>query len=247
MSILIYTFSIDSVLASNGFSFFSKITEYTNIPAHTITLFLVAIILIVFGFLYRIKIRMVNNVVLPDRGFSFRNIVEMYGQFIYNQCKSILGDKYAVKYFPFIATIFIVILFSNLIGIIPGFVPPTQYLNTTFALSIFVFIYYNYVGCKEVGIFNYLKHFAGPLWYFSILILPVEILSNFVRPISLALRLRGNMFGDHLVLSKFSEFVPALLPIPLIILAILISFIQAYIFMILTMVYINLAITCNDH
>src|SRR5690606_12416382 len=122
------------------------------------------------------------------------------GQFIMNQCKAIIGEKEGPKYFSFIATTFLVILVSNLIGLIPGFLPPTEELSTTLALGIFSFIYYNIKGCKELGTVNYFKHFAGPLWYMAILIFPIEILSNLIRPVSLALRLRGNMYGDHLVL-----------------------------------------------
>jgi F-type H+-transporting ATPase subunit a len=99
---------------------------------------------------------------------------------------------------------------------------------------------------KEQGVVNYLKHFAGPLWYLAILIFPIEIISNFIRPLSLALRLRSNMMGDHLVLSVFSGLAPLIIPIVFMILGILVSFIQAYVFTVLSMVYISLA-THHDH
>ena len=98
-----------------------------------------------------------------------------------------------------------------------------------------------------MGVINYLKHFAGPLWYMAILIFPIEILSNFVRPLSLALRLRGNMMGDHMVLAVFSDLVPGIVPIVFLILGMLVSFIQAYVFTCLSMVYISLASAHHDH
>jgi F-type H+-transporting ATPase subunit a len=144
-------------------------------------------------------------------------------------------------------TFFITILISNLIGLIPGFLPPTGSLNTTIALGFFSFIYYNIIGCKVQGTFNYIKHFAGPLWYMTVLIFPIEIVSNFIRPISLALRLKSNMEGDHLVLSIFSDLVPYGVPIVFLALGLFVCFIQAYVFTMLSMVYINLVVSHHDH
>jgi len=98
-----------------------------------------------------------------------------------------------------------------------------------------------------MGTINYIKHFAGPLWYMAVLIFPIEILSNFVRPISLALRLRGNMYGDHLVLSIFSDLTPIIIPIAFLVLGLLVSIIQAFVFTVLSMVYISLATAHHDH
>ncbi len=230
-----------------GYTWLSHVAEATHIPEHVVTFSVIAIMLLVAGLVYRSKISGVSNVVFPDSGITYRNFVELYGNFIYSQCKQIIGEDGAKKYFGFIATIFIVILVSNLIGLIPGFLPPTEHLSTTLALGCFSFIYYNFKGCKEQGTWNYLKHFAGPLWYLAFLIFPIEIVSNFVRPLSLALRLKNNMMGDHLVLSEFSKLAPAIIPIVFMILGILVSFIQAYVFTVLSMVYINLATSHHDH
>lgn len=213
---------------------------------HVATMIFVSFVLILGGLIYRSKIAKVSNVVIPDKGITFRNISELYGNFIYGQCKAILGEDQAHKYFSFIATTFLVILVCNLIGLIPGFLPPTEHLSTTLALGVFSFLYYNIKGCKEQGVLTYLAHFAGPLWYLAILIFPIEIISNFIRPLSLALRLRSNMMGDHLVLSIFSGLAPLVVPIIFMILGILVSFIQAYVFTVLSMVYISLA-THHDH
>lgn len=236
-------------MASEGSTWISMLQKMANthIPEHIITFALVGVILIIAGLCYRSCIYAIKNIVIPDYGLTFRNIVEAYGHFVLGQCKAILGEREAPKYFHFVATIFIVILVSNLIGLIPGFLPPTEVTSTTLALGVFSFVYYNIKGCKELGIVNYLKHFAGPLWYLAPLIFAIEIISNFIRPLSLALRLRSNMMGDHLVLTTFSNLVPFLLPIPFYILGLVVCFIQAYVFTVLSMIYISLATTHHDH
>jgi F-type H+-transporting ATPase subunit a len=236
-----------STFAASGFTWFSGIAHSLHIPGHTITFIFVGIVLLTIGLIYRSKISSVSNVVIPDKGITLRNLVELYGNFIYGQVKSIIGEEEGPKYFSFIASIFILILTCNLIGLVPGFLPPTEYLATTLALGAFSFIYYNYQGCKEQGTLNYLKHFAGPLWYLAFLIFPIEIISNFIRPLSLALRLRSNMMGDHIVLTQFSNLAPILIPIIFMILGILVSLIQAYVFTVLTMVYIQMAVAHHDH
>ena len=238
-----------TALAAGGVTWFSVLQKMTgtHIPEHILTFTLVGLILVIVGLCYRSRIYSVKNVVIPDRGLTFRNMVEAYGQFILGQCKAILGEREAPKYFHFVATIFIVILVSNLIGLIPGFLPPTEVTSTTLALGIFSFAYYNIKGCKELGVVNYLKHFAGPLWYLAPLIFAIEIISNFIRPLSLALRLRSNMMGDHLVLTTFSDLVPFLLPIPFYVLGLVVCFIQAYVFTVLSMIYISLATAHHDH
>lgn len=235
--------------ASGGFTWISQISHafHLNIGEHVLTLTVVSLILVLLGLAYRSSVGKVANALIPDKGITLRNITESYGQFIMNQCKAVIGEKEGPKYFSFIATIFIVILVSNLIGLIPGFLPPTEHISTTMAVGFLSFIYYNLKGCKELGVVNYLKHFAGPMWYMAVLIFPIEILSNCIRPISLALRLRGNMYGDHLVLSIFSKLAPPFVPIVFMILGLLVCIIQAYVFTILSMVYISLATAHHDH
>lgn len=217
--------------------------HYEHIP----TFVLVLLVLVLTGFYYRAKTKNIDAAVIPDRGITYRNIVELYGSFIYTQARAVLGEKSAPKYYRFVATMFIVIFLSNMIGLIPGFLPPTESINTTLAVGVFSFIYFNYKGCKEMGTLNYLKHFAGPLWYMAILIFPIEIISTCIRPVSLALRLYGNMYGDHMVLGTFSNLAPLLVPIVFMVLGILVSFIQAYVFTMLSMVYVSLATAHHDH
>ncbi|MCP4913771.1 MAG: F0F1 ATP synthase subunit A [Oligoflexia bacterium] len=244
---LLITLLAMPAFSAGGFTWFGGLAEATQVKGHVITFIFIGVLLTLVGIFYRSKISKVSNEVIPDKGITFRNIVELYGNFIYGQCKAIIGEKEAPIYFPFIATVFLVILVCNLIGLIPGFLPPTEYLSTTLALGAFSFIYYNVVGCKEQGVVNYIAHFAGPLWYLAILIFPIEIISNCIRPLSLALRLRSNMMGDHIVLTQFSDLVPLVVPVVFMILGLLVSFIQAYVFTVLTMVYIQMAVAHHDH
>ncbi len=146
-----------------------------------------------------------------------------------------------------VSIIFLYIFISNFIGLIPGFLPPTDNINTTLALGVFIFIYYNYQGIRAQGLIGHLKHFMGPVWYLAFLMLPIELISHAVRPVSLALRLRGNMFGDHLVLSIFSGLVPYVVPIIFMVLGLFVCFIQSFVFSLLSMVYISLATAHHDH
>ena len=143
--------------------------------------------------------------------------------------------------------LFTVVFTNNLIGLLPGFLPPTDNFNTTLALGIFVFLYYNYQGIRAQGIVGHIKHFMGPVWYLAILIFPIELISHTVRPLSLGLRLKGNMEGDHLVLSIFSGLVPYIVPIPFYVIGLFVCFMQAFVFTLLTMVYISLATAHHDH
>lgn len=247
-----------SAFAGGGFTWIGTLlhTLHLDFPTYSVTFGLVGSILIVVGLLYRMKISSLSKqeMIIPDKGITLRNFVELYGNFIYSQCKAVLGEEEAPKYFKFISALFIMIFLSNVIGLIPGFLPPTEYINTTLALGALSFIYYNIKGCKELGTMNYLAHFAGPLWYMAVLIFPIEILSNFIRPLSLALRLRGNMMGDHKVLETFLHLeilgvnVGAMgAAIPFYFLGLLVCFIQAYVFTMLSMVYISLATAHHDH
>jgi F-type H+-transporting ATPase subunit a len=244
---LLSMLTVSQAKAEGGFTWLHSLAHTAHVPEHFLTLLLVMIIIVTAGFVYRMKISKVDNVIVPDSSFNIRNLFEIYGQFIYNQIKAVMGEENAIKHFNFMSYLFIVIFLSNLIGLVPGFLPPTEYFSTTLAFGLVAFCYYNIKGCVEMGTLNYLKHFAGPLWYMAILIFPIEILSNFIRPLSLGLRLRGNMMGDHMVLTTFSNLVAYIVPLPFYALGLLVCFIQAYVFTVLTAVYINLATAHHDH
>ena len=159
--------------ASSGFTFFSLITNSLKIEEHVLGFGVVAALIIIAGLLYRSKLASAPNIVVPDIKTSYRNIVEAFGEFIYNLCRNTMGEVEAKKYFGCIAMLFIFIFLSNLLGLIPGFIPPTDNINTTLALGVFVFIYYNFQGIKEQGLVGHIKHFMGPVWYLSFLIFPI--------------------------------------------------------------------------
>ena len=188
-----------------------------------------------------------DSAIVPDKGISFRNIFESFGEFLYNLAVSIMGEKETKKYFTLIVTLFMVIFFNNVIGVIPGFLPPTDNLNTTLAMGLFVFIYYNYQGIRVQGFVGHIKHFLGPVAFLAPLMLIIELISHAVRPISLGLRLKGNMEGDHLVLGIFQDLVPYIIPVPFYALGIFVSFVQAFVFTLLTMIYIGSAVEHHDH
>ncbi|MCC6619651.1 MAG: F0F1 ATP synthase subunit A [Deltaproteobacteria bacterium] len=153
----------------------------------------------------------------------------------------------ALRFLPLVTAAAVFILISNLLGLVPGFVPPTQNLNTTLALGIIAFVYYNYQGIRQVGLLKYLKHFLGPLLPLAPLILVIEIISHCVRPLSLGLRLMGNMFGDHQVLFIFMSFGLPLIPLPLMALGLMVCIVQTVVFTLLFIVYLSLATEDHDH
>ncbi len=236
-----------SALASGGFNFFTLASDASHIQPHVLALVAGSLVLIIIGVVYRAQLSTAKNYIIPDRGISARNLVEALGQSMYGTAKTVMGEASAKKYFSYIIFVFFFILINNLIGIIPGSMSANQNLNTTLALGIFTFIYFNYQGIRAVGFISYMKHFAGPMPALALLIFPIEIISVSVRPLSLALRLRGNMDGDHLILGIFSELVPYIVPIPFYAMGIFVGFLQAFVFTLLTMIYIGMATAHHDH
>jgi F-type H+-transporting ATPase subunit a len=182
---------------------------------------------------------------VPDEKLTVRNFFEIIAEKLYGLAVSVMGKHGAEKYFPVVSALFLFIFVSNLIGIIPGLLPPTENLNTTFALGSFVFLYYNYVGLRENGL-GYLKHFAGPILWLAPLMLIVEIASHVFRPISLGLRLRGNIMGDHVVLGIFNDLIPWGVPVIFYGIGLFVALVQAFVFCLMTMVYISLSAS-HDH
>lgn len=232
----------------HSFNWLSYLPFFNEIPIHIGMTIIVSAILIVTTLVARSQLLSVmkgkDGGLVPEEKLTYRNFFEIIAESLYNLTVSVIGHE-APIYFPVIGTLFIFIVTSNLIGLIPGLLPPTDNLNTTLALGIFVFLYYNYVGFKEHGM-AYIKQFLGPILWLSPLMLVIEIASHVFRPLSLALRLRGNIMGDHIVLGVFSGLVPYLLPVIFYGLGVFVAFIQAFVFCLMTMVYISLS-TSHDH
>jgi F-type H+-transporting ATPase subunit a len=148
-------------------------------------------------------------------------------------------------FIPLFASVFVFVLINNLVGVLPGMEPATENINTTLAMGVFIFLYYNFHGLKSNG-FAYMKHFLGPVLWLGPLILVIEVISHLVRPMSLGLRLANVMRGDHTVVGIFLDLIPIGLPIPFYLLGIFVCFVQAFVFTLLSMVYVAMA-TAHDH
>ncbi|MFW6011850.1 MAG: F0F1 ATP synthase subunit A, partial [Desulfosalsimonas sp.] len=145
-------------------------------------------------------------------------------------------------FFPFVATIFLYIFFANVAGLLPGFTSPTANLNTTLSCAIPVFIATHYIGVRIHGT-SYIKHFTGPVWWMTPLFMPIEIISHFARVLSLSFRLFGNITGKEIVLGILFMLAGAFLaPLPIMDLGVFFSFVQAFIFYLLSVMYFTLAI-----
>lgn len=167
---------------------------------------------------------------------GLQNFMEVVVSGLENLVEETMGHK-GKAYFPLIATFALFILTSNLLGLIPGFFPPTANLNTNVALALIVFFMTHIIGLKEHGT-HYIKHFTGPIVWLAPLMIIIELIGHLARPLSLSLRLFGNMYGHEIVLMIFFTLVPFLLPIPMMLMGVLVAFIQAFVFSLLAMIYI---------
>ncbi|OCL92163.1 F0F1 ATP synthase subunit A [Aliarcobacter thereius] len=167
-----------------------------------------------------------------------QNVMEAFVGGIIAMGRDSMGEQNARRYMPLIGTLALIIFVSNMMGVIPGFEAPTSNINFTAALAIMVFVYYNYLGIKTNGVINYFKHFMGPLPILAPLMFPIEIISHFSRIISLSFRLFGSVRGDDMFLMVLLMLVPWILPLPGFFLLAVMGVLQAFIFCILTYVYI---------
>lgn len=158
-----------------------------------------------------------------------------------------VGHGFGARFLPFILGLALFIFTCNIFGQVYFLQPPTANPSTTFALSITAFLFYNWVGVRDNGLFKYLKHFMGPLPILAPLMVPIEIISHLARILSLALRLFGNIFGEHTATGIFVALVPFVVPWPMMGLGIFGSLLQSFIFIMLTMAYIQGAVGHEEH
>jgi len=226
---------------------------------HTFFATIAGLLLILFAIKARGALAKASDPVVPAAELGSRNIAELIVQLIVSQSDAIIG-KAGRKYVPFYGTFFFFILLSNLMGLLPGFAPPTGNLNTTIGLALVSFIGYNVIGVREQGV-AYLKHFVGPmtslpgssivskLAFLPVLLLSVvfffilEVFSHGFRPVSLSLRLFGNMMGDHEVIGAFISLTKLVVPVLFYVMGTLVSVIQAFVFTLLSMIYVALAVS----
>jgi F-type H+-transporting ATPase subunit a len=177
---------------------------------------------------------------------KFQQIFELVYEFMRGQADDFVGHA-GRRYLAFFGTLFIFVLFCNLIGIIPGTDAPTMYPYVPCGCALATFLYYNIAGVQENGAWKYLKHFFGPMLGLAPLMFAIEIVGNLARPLSLTLRLYGNMFAGESVTTIFQRFTYVGIPVIFMGLHAFVAFLQAYVFMALTMIYVAGAVAHEEH
>ncbi len=204
----------------------------------------VAMEILVIGIIIIIFL-LVRSRLSVDRPGGIQHLAEMVNDFITKQAEDIIGE-HSEKFVPFLTALFVFILLSNLIGLIPTLESPTSAIQITLGCAVVAFLYYNFYGIKTQGALKYLKHFAGPVWYMAWLLFPIEIISHLARIMSLSVRLYANMFAGDAVTDAFFSLVPIGLPVIFLGLHIFVSLLQAYIFVLLTTIYLQGAVA-HEH
>ncbi|MCA1631629.1 MAG: F0F1 ATP synthase subunit A [Acidobacteria bacterium] len=213
---------------------FGAYTPENAIPWYTVMFVIACILTVVVVLVLRKKLSL-------DAPHGGQQTLEVAVLSIRGLLADVVGE-HGLKYFPVVATFAILILVSNLMGFFPMFMSPTAATSVTFALGLSSFLYYNGIGIKENGLFGHLRHFAGPIWWLAPLIFLIEIVGNLIRPLSLGLRLFGNMFADEQVVANIAGIFPpltgfaTLLLMPL---GLFVAVVQTFVFTLLSMVYIS--------
>jgi F-type H+-transporting ATPase subunit a len=206
----------------------------------------IALLVIVLALMIRGQLKNHDKSVIPDDKLTLRTFFEVLLGTFYDMMRDMMGPKRAKRYFPIIGTCACFILFSNGIGLIPGFNPPTSTWSITLGCAGVVFVAFNYYGIKENGM-GYFKHLAGPMPLLAPIILPIEVASLCMRPITLSIRLMLNMAVDHLLVSIAAAICVVLLPIPIMVLSTLVIIVQVVVFCLLSSIYIALATEHEEH
>ena len=183
----------------------------------------------------------VRSTLSVEKPGPVQHIAELIHEAIGDQAEQVIGHGYQ-RFQAYVTCIFLFVLCNNLVGLIPGIEAPTTSIMVTLGLAVPTFLYYNYYGVKEQGVVGYIKHFAGPVWWMAWLIFPIEVVSHLARVMSLSVRLYANMFAGDLVTMVFFSLIPIGIPIIFLGLHIFVSLIQAFVFMLLTMIYLSLAV-----
>lgn len=213
---------------------FGPYTAETAIPWYTVMFIIACILSVAIIWIFKGKLSESE----PGGG---QQTLEVSVLAVRNMIQDIIGP-HGLKYFPVVMTFAVLILVSNLMGLFPLFMSPTAATSVTFALGLSSFLYYNYIGIAENGILNHLKHLAGPVWWIAWLIFPIELISNFIRPFSLGIRLFGNLFADEQVIATVQNLAPPIsffFPIILMPLSVFVALIQTFVFILLSQLYIS--------
>jgi len=214
---------------------FGHYTTENAIPSYTVMFVIACILSVVIIWILK------GQLSEEEPGYG-QQTLEISVLAVRSMLEDIIGPQ-GLKYFPVVMTFAVLILVSNLMGLFPLFMSPTAAVSVTFALGISSFLYYNWIGIKENGLIGHLKHLAGPIWWISPLIFPIELISNFIRPFSLGIRLFGNMFADEKVSHTVAHIHPNLtywvLPALLMPLGLFVAFVQTFVFILLSQLYLS--------
>ncbi|HEX2123118.1 MAG TPA: F0F1 ATP synthase subunit A [Thermoanaerobaculia bacterium] len=210
-----------------------------DVPDHVIMALLVLLISCIMFPLLRSRIS-------RDNPSNFQQFFELVVGGLKGMLRDIIGP-HADKHLYIIGGLASFIFVSNIMGLFFFLQPPTSNVNTTFALSTTAFLYYNWQGIRAQGLGHYLAHFAGPIWWLAPLMFPIELIGHFARILSLAMRLFGNIFGEHAATGVFMGILPFVIPWPMMGLGIFGAFLQTFVFVMLTMVYISGAVETEEH
>lgn len=220
--------AVGSLLAALGFHPENPARPIPNYDAMEI---LVALIIAALFLSLRFRLSM-------DRPGPVQHFFELFHDFVKTTAHEQAGH-HGHKFVPMVMSIGMFILFSNLIGLVPGFESPTQFIQVTLGCALLAFCYYHFEGIRIQGLVHYIKHFGGPVWWLSPLMFPIEIFSHLGRNISLSVRLYANMFAGEKVFLVFLGLVPLGIPMVFIGLHVFVAFLQTYIFMLLTLIYLG--------
>jgi F-type H+-transporting ATPase subunit a len=202
--------------------------------------------LVVFGLIvFFLVVRLTLSVENPN---PVQQLAEMIHEFVGGQAEQVIGHGYE-RFQPFVTCVLLFILLNNLIGLLggfPGMTTPTSQPEVPLGVAVLTFLYYNYHGVREQGPVGYLKHFAGPVWWMAWLLFPVEIISHLARMMSLTIRLYANMLASDLLMLICFSMVPVIAPTAFLGLHALVAVIQAYVFMLLSMIYLGMAVS-HEH
>lgn len=210
------------------------------VPDHVLMALLV---LLVSSILFPLMSRRISR----DNPGGFQHFLELIVSGLKDLIEDIVGHGASKKYLYIIGGFACFIFISNLFGLFFFLQPPTGNPNTTFGLGLTAFLYYNWQGIKVQGLGHYLKHFMGPMPLLAPLMLPIELIGHFARILSLGMRLFGNIFGEHTATGIFMGMLPFVLPWPMMGLGIFGAFLQTFVFIMLTMVYIGGAVAAEEH
>jgi F-type H+-transporting ATPase subunit a len=203
--------------------------------------FAMEIVVLGLLFLFFVLVRISLNVENPG---PIQQLAEMLHGFVSDQADSIIGHG-GQRYVMFTTCVLMFVLLSNLLGMVPGLLAPTSVATVPLGVALLCFCYYHYYGVRENGV-GYFRQFVGPIWWISWMMLPIELISHFARILSLTVRLYANMFAGEMVTLVFFSLIPIGIPIVFMGLHLGVALIQAYIFMLLTMIYVSQAVA-HDH